>query len=1090
MPSENILIVEDEKLVAGVLASSLKQMGYRIAQTVSTGEDAIRAAEQRKPDLVLMDIHLQGKMDGIEAASQIHFGSDIPVVFVTGAADDFMLERSKAAEPVGFIAKPFSAQELRRTIETGLNSYRTSQQRNHEALQATEMRYRSLFENAVQGIFRIAQSGRFVDANTSFAEVLGYDSPEQLLDSAAEAKQYFVDPERHRKLLKLLNAFGFVRGFEFEAYRKDGTKVWLSQNTRSIYEPGSNEPYYEGIVQDTSERKSSEKALKSLLARQAALLAAVPDIIMEVDVNKVYTWANSAGFEFFGNDVIGKEAAYFFEGEQNIYSATDPLWSGDERSIYIESWQRRKDAQKRLLGWHCHVLKDHTGNVIGALSSARDITDNRLVEQERLRSLTRSVLLNQLQQDLLGTGELEQKLKKITEGVVDIFEADFCRIWLTGPGDLCEPGCVHAAVHEGPNVCRHKDKCLRLITSSGRYTQTDGTAHQRIPFGTYRIGRIASGEEPTLFTNDVASDPSSSDPDWAKRLGLVSFAGFRLCSPDGDCLGVLALFSKHAITPEEQAQMDALSATTSQVIVSAQADAALRQSEERFRHITEHIDEVFWVKEVDRTKLTYVSPAFERIWGLSRENAYKNRDFFGNALHPDDREQTLHLFYVQQNRKQPIDVEYRIIRPDGSIRHIWDRGFPIVDEDGRVKRYVGVAQDVTSWRQAEGNLRKSKEYLIQIINCIGDQVFVKDRQHRFLLVNDAVCAMLGKRPEEIIGSTLGDKLPKDVVRSLYEGEDRVFETGNADVSVNEMVGNNGHWYTLMSNKTLLTDADGDKQLIGVLRDITDLKRAEAERSEMELQLRQAQKLEAIGQLAAGIAHEINTPTQYVSDNTRFIQDAYNSVLPVLEAYGRLLQAVRSGPVAPSLIADVEAAIAKADLDYLVKEAPKAVTQSLEGLNRVATIVRAMKEFSHPGGEEKQPIDLNHAIENTVTVCRNEWKYVAEMVMDLDSTLPSVPCLPGDFNQVILNLVVNAAQAIEEAISGTGKSKGTIRISTRQDQDCVEIRIGDTGTGIPEEHRAKIFTPFFTNKGSWQRDGPRTRYLPCGHCRQAWWYDKL
>ena len=228
-------------------------------------------------------------------------------------------------------------------------------------------------------------------------------------------------------------------------------------------------------------------------------------------------------------------------------------------------------------------------------------------------------------------------------------------------------------------------------------------------------------------------------------------------------------------------------------------------------------------------------------------------------------------------------------------------------------------------------------------------------------------------------------------------------------------------------------------------------------------MRQAQKLEAIGQLAAGIAHEINTPMQYVTDNTRFLQKAYFEVLSVLKAYDHLLQANRQGRIYPELVSDVDAAIAEADMEFLITEAPKALAQSLEGLDRVADIVRAMKEFSHPGGEEKQMMNLNHLINNTITVCRNEWKYVAEISLDLDPDLPPVPCLPGDFNQVILNIVVNAAHAIADKLKGHHKNKGKIRITTRQDGKWVDIRISDTGTGIPEEHRAKIFNPFFTTK---------------------------
>ncbi len=152
-----------------------------------------------------------------------------------------------------------------------------------------------------------------------------------------------------------------------------------------------------------------------------------------------------------------------------------------------------------------------------------------------------------------------------------------------------------------------------------------------------------------------------------------------------------------------------------------------------------------------------------------------------------------------------------------------------------------------------------------------------------------------------------------------------------------------------------------------------------------------------------------------------------------------------------------------DFNYLQEEIPKAIKQTLEGVERVAKIVRAMKEFSHPGPKEKTPTNLNRAIENTVTVARNEWKYVAEITLDLDPDLPLVPCLPQEFNQVILNLIVNAAHAIGDVVGHGGQEKGTISVSTRRKGDKVEIKVADTGTGIAPEIRSKIFDPFFTTK---------------------------
>ncbi|MCB9851396.1 MAG: hybrid sensor histidine kinase/response regulator [Phycisphaerales bacterium] len=236
-----------------------------------------------------------------------------------------------------------------------------------------------------------------------------------------------------------------------------------------------------------------------------------------------------------------------------------------------------------------------------------------------------------------------------------------------------------------------------------------------------------------------------------------------------------------------------------------------------------------------------------------------------------------------------------------------------------------------------------------------------------------------------------------------------------------------------------------------------------ELAETHAQLLQAQKLESIGQLAAGIAHEINTPIQFVGDNIRFFEDNVTSLFVILENYARMIDPGGESLTWEERTDKIRKLLEELDLEFLKVEIPAAIEQSLEGVQRVATIVQSMKSFSHPGGDEKQVADLNRAIESTITVARNEWKYVASVQTDFDPDLPMVPCMIGDLNQVFLNMIINAAHAISAVVGDGADARGVITIRTRRDGDWVEIQIRDTGCGIPEEIQSNIFNPFFTTK---------------------------
>ncbi len=241
--------------------------------------------------------------------------------------------------------------------------------------------------------------------------------------------------------------------------------------------------------------------------------------------------------------------------------------------------------------------------------------------------------------------------------------------------------------------------------------------------------------------------------------------------------------------------------------------------------------------------------------------------------------------------------------------------------------------------------------------------------------------------------------------------------------------------------------------------------AETQKKSLERELYQANRLKSMGVIAAGIVHEINTPVQFVSDNTRYVQKAYGDIFGFVDlAQNMIKECRRDCSKAEALVEMLPVDGGPANMGDLRDEITMALSESMEGLDRIVSIVRAMRDFAHMGKQEKLMADINKIIKSAVTISRSEWKYVAEIEYKLDATIPAVECYPGDVTQVLLNLIINATHAIGEVCkAGPSGTVGKITIASRMKNNQVVITVSDTGGGIPEVVRPRIFEPFFTTK---------------------------
>ena len=469
-------------------------------------------------------------------------------------------------------------------------------------LKQSEANYKALFEGAGEGILVAdLETRHFRQANEALCKMFGYTEEELKGLGVAD-----IHPKESLDyVLSEFEAMG--RGEKATAsylpcLRKDGAVFFVDISSALIVLDG--QPCNVGFFVDVTERKRTEEALRQSEERFRFIFDKAIDgmLLISLEDRRInsanISMSRMLGYSLeelknLGAERIHPEEDLPYVNEQIELQSKDPVAPAADIPM------RRKDGSVFYADVRGAPITLSGKNYL--MGVFRDITEQKRAEDERLRTLHRQQGLNDLLHSLLAPAPLEAKLKIITDGVVRIFDADFCRIWLIRPGDLCEQGCLHAQVRGGPHECRFRDRCLHLEASSGRYTHIDGQGHRRVPFGCYKIGRIASDQELRFLTNDAANDPRVHDHEWARELGLVSFAGYRLHVPGAETQGVLALFAGHPLSDGEDAKLGGLTSAVSFVLQQATAEENLRRAMEIMERSNVQLDAS--IKRADQLSL-------------------------------------------------------------------------------------------------------------------------------------------------------------------------------------------------------------------------------------------------------------------------------------------------------------------------------------------------------------------------------------------------------------------------------------------------------------------------------------------------------
>lgn len=954
-----------------------------------------------------------------------------------------------------------------------------------------EESYRSIFENAVEGISRSTPEGEFITVNPALARILGYDSPSELLSQITDiAHQMYVHPEERLRSEEIENREGVLRGFEFEAFRKDGEKIWLSLNRRSVRDENGVVLYHEGSVEDITERRRAEEALRASQQLVEGIINAIPVRVFWKDKNLVYLGCNAIFARDAGladpKEIVGKDDYQLgWRDQAELYRADDrEVIETDRPKLLIEEPQTSPDGDTITLLTSKIPLRDSSGKISGVIGTYIDITERKRTEEALKSSEAEMRALFASMTDVILVLDKDGRHLKVAPTRVrnfyqpaperigktlhEIFPKEKADLFLTeinaaletgdtrrveyslilGGEELWFDGSVSPMTEDTVVwVARDITERKRAEADHAKLTAEIESQRQRLDnivatvpgvvweawgrpdTGTQRINFVSDYVETMLgySVEEWLSTPNfwlqivhPDDQKQAAQDAAEDFAvggshvrAFRWMRKDGTSVWVE---STSTVITDDEGQPVGMRGVTIDISERKRAAEALRQSEERYRDLVENAHDIIYSHDLEGN-YTSVNRAGEQITGYTHAEsmAMNMRD----TVAPEYTGRIREMMRRKLEGDEATSYEMEILAKNGR-RIAVEVNTKLMYQDGVPVGVQGIARDITERKLAQAELNR----LAAAVKQTADSILITDPHGNIEYVNPAFERITGYSKEEVLG-----KNP------------RILKSGRTDPAIYselwETISQGGVWAGQLLNRkkdgtlfneratisAVFDDSGKIAHFLAVKQDITH-------EIQLEEQLRQSQKMEAIGQLAGGVAHD------------------FNNLLTAINGYSSL-------------------ALQRIDENHPLRNYLEEIKKAGD---RAANLTRQLLAFGRKQILQPSPINLNEVVNDMNKMLRRLIGEDITLIAKLDPLLKKIQADPGQIEQVLVNLVVNARDAmpqggiltIETASVELDEEYVAKRLGTRPG-NYVMLAVSDTGTGMDEQTKARIFDPFFTTK---------------------------